>query len=265
MTASAAHPSDPSRCLCEHGFAVIPGLYAPGEIARIRHVLARVHRELGEPTPYRSDGVKWLADNVEISATGFVVHKLLGLAPELQRGVLEPELVDAARAVLGTDMHLEMVGGVVTNHERPFFEWHMHVGGIDDETYRRRGWRPTFDRPQRVAALVYLDEIGPETGQLLVYPREPTDPIEPPYPVSQRHWEGEVAVRGPPGTVVMLEQSTWHAVLPCAVATSLRMFVGFWFAASWATEAERVDESLRSLESPDDVLASVLPGPGKTR
>jgi hypothetical protein len=37
------------------------------------------------------------------------------------------------------------------------------------------------------------------------------------------------------------------------------MFVGFWFAAATATKSERIDESLYALESPDEVLASVLP------
>ncbi|HJL16291.1 MAG TPA: phytanoyl-CoA dioxygenase family protein [Sandaracinaceae bacterium LLY-WYZ-13_1] len=241
------------------GFAVLPGLYDADRVARLRAALGDVYRDAGEPTPYRAEGVAWPAENVEISATGFVVHKLLGFTPALRHGLLAPDAVAVVRGALGDAMHLEMVGGAVTNHVRPFFRWHMHVGGIDDETYRRRGWRPTFARPQRVAMLVYLDEMGPGTGQLLVYPREPSDPIEPPFDVDARAWSGQVAVEGPAGTVVLLEQSTWHAVLPRTREAPLRMFVGFWFAAPWATEAERVDESLRGLGAVDEVLASVLP------
>ena len=247
-----------SRQLRDESYTVMPGLYAPDRVADLRAVMERLYRDLGSPPPY-GQGVRWIAENLEVSSTGFVIHKLLGFTRALHHGLLPREAVEVVRRVLGADMHLEMVGGVISDHTRPFFEWHMHVGGIDDEAYRRNGLRPTFTSPQRVAMLVYLDEMRAESGQLLVYPRKVTDPIDPPFPVGQTHWDGEVAVVGPPGTVVMLEQSTWHAVRPSSIEDSLRMFVGFWFAAADATAAQRVDESLYALESPDELLVSVLP------
>jgi hypothetical protein len=150
------------------------------------------------------------------------------------------------------------VAGVVSDHTRPFLEWHMPVGGIDDERYRRQGLLPRFERPERISMLVYLDDMDERSGQLLVYPRKITDPMTPPQPISSRAWDGQVAVKGPAGTAVFMEQSTWHAVLP-RVDTSPRMFVGFWFAASHAAHAERTDETLRGLGAADEVLASVLP------
>jgi len=245
------------RQLRDESYAVCPGLYGAEEVALLREELARVHREAGSPVPY-GEGVTWLSENVELSSTGFVVHKLLGRAAGLSRGLLPAEVVAVARSVLGDDMHLEMVAGVVSDHTRPFFEWHMHVGGIDDERYRRDGLRPRFERAERVSMLVYLDEMNERSGQLLVLPRKITDPIEAPYDVASKRWEGQLAVSGPPGTAVLMEQSTWHAVLP-REDRSPRMFVGFWFAAAHATGAERTDESLLSLASPDDVLRSVLP------
>ncbi|MBX3272064.1 MAG: hypothetical protein KF729_17495 [Sandaracinaceae bacterium] len=248
-----------ARQLRERSFAVWPALYDGEAVARLRAALERVHREAGAPAPY-GEGVTWLGPGLELSATGLVIHGLLGRAPSLARGSLPADAVTIVRGALGEGMHLEAVGGVISDHRRRFFEWHMHVGGIDDEAYRRRGWRPTFDAPQRVAMIVYLDEMRADTGQLLIKPRAPADPLEPPFPISARRWEGQVAVEGPAGTAVWMEQSTWHAVLPRAPSDTLRMFVGFWFAAAHATVAERVDASLGALESPDDVLRAVLPG-----
>ena len=243
--------------LASESYAVWPALYSPAQIEAMRSELARVYREAGAPVPY-GEGVRWLGNDVELSSTGFVVHKLLGRAASLQQGLLPPEAIAIVRRVLGDDMQLEMVAGVVSDHTRPFFEWHMHVGGIDDERYRREGLRPRFERPERISMLVYLDEMREDSGQLLVLPRRIDDPLEPPYPIASRRWEGQVAVRGPAGTAVLMEQSTWHAVLP-RIEPSLRMFVGFWFAAAYATRAERTDETLRDLPAADEVLSSVLP------
>ncbi len=245
------------RQLGEESYAIWPALYDPDRVGAMRAELERVYREAGAPTPY-GVGVTWLGDGIEISSTGFVVHKLLGRSRTLHRDLLSREAVDLVRGVLGQDMHLEMVAGVVCDHTRPFFEWHMHVGGIDDELYRRQGLLPRFERAERISMIVYLDEMDEHSGQLLVLPRKITDPMTPPQPIASRAWDGQIAVRGPAGTAVFMEQSTWHAVLPRNHA-SPRMFVGFWFAAAHATQAERTDETLRELGDVDEVLASVLP------
>jgi hypothetical protein len=176
-----------SADLRERSFAIIPELYPAPQVVALRDVMGRLYRDLGSPRPY-GEGVQWLGENLEVSQTGFVIHKLLGFTRELHRGLLAHGAVELVRGALGRDMHLEMVAGVVTDHTRPFFQWHMHVGGIDDEAYRRRGLRPMFTKPERIAMLVYLDEMGPDTGQLLIYPRKITDPIEPPFPATERHW-----------------------------------------------------------------------------
>ena len=54
------------------------------------------------------------------------------------------------------------------------------------------------------------------------------------------------------------------AALPRTLETGIRMFVGFWFGRADAPTTERVDESLRYIDSPDEILRSVLPGPPRT-
>jgi hypothetical protein len=244
--------------LVERSYAVVPGRYGADKVARLRDGLLDIYGRLEAP-PLWSQEPEVLGENLELSGTGLVIHKLLSFNPELHRDMLEPDIVAIIRSVLGPDMHLEFAGAVITNYTRPFFKWHNHVGGIEDEKYRRLGLRPAIERPERVAMIVYLDEMGPDTGQLLIYPQRVSGAAGPPAPVEQPHWDGQVAVSGPPGTVVMIDQTTWHAALPRTVDEELRLFFGLWFAAACVPKTERVDESLFSIDSADPLLRSVLP------
>jgi hypothetical protein len=244
--------------LVERSYAVVPGRYDANKVARLRTGLLDIYGRLEAP-PLWSQEPRVLGENLELSGTGLVIHKLLSFNPELHRDLLEPDIVEIIRDVLGPDMHLEFAGAVITNYTRPFFKWHNHVGGIEDEKYRRLGLRPAIERPERVAMIVYLDEMGPETGQLLIHPRRVSGASGPPGPVDQPRWDEQVEVTGPAGTVVMIDQTTWHAALPRTVDQELRLFFGLWFAAACVPKTERVDESLFSIDSPDPLLRSVLP------
>lgn len=254
---SAADPVVAIDQLRRSGYAVLPGLYAPDRVQALRDALERAYRAVGSPPLFHPDRVS-PGEDLEISSTGFVFHKLLKFAPELAPTLLEPVAVEVLRAVLGDDMHLELVGGVLCDRTRPFFQWHTHVGGIDDERYRRAGLRPTFEQPQRVTMVLYLDDLVEGAGQLLVYPREITDPVRPPFAVDAQHWEGQVLVDCPAGSVVLIEQCTWHAALP-RTRPGLRMFIGGYFAAASAPATFDVDESLLALREPGALMASVLP------
>jgi hypothetical protein len=247
-----------SRQLVERSFAVMPGRYDLGKVERIRARIEAVHHSLGTPPLWSKQPIT-LEDGVEICGTGLVIHELLGRAPELSADVLESDVVEVIRGALGVDMQLEFAGAVICDHTRPFFEWHNHVGGIDDELVRRRGLRPAIEPAQRVAMLVYLDEMGPGTGQLLVHPHRLGGAAPPPQPVQRLHWEGQVEVQGPAGTVVLLDQTTWHAVLPRTIDRRLRCFFGLWFASASAPPSERVDASLVELDVDDPLLRSLLP------
>lgn len=255
--APARDLADAARQLVDDAYLVMPGLYGAAKVARIRGALAALYARLGRP-PLYAKAPRWVSDDVEVSGTGLVVHKLLGFDRELHRELLEPAAIDVLRRALGADMHLEFTGAVICDRSRPFFRWHHHVGGIDDERFRRLGLRPTIDRPERVAMLVYLDELAVDSGQLLVWPHRVCGAAPPPGPLDGRRWDGQLAVCGPPGTVVMIDQTTWHAALP-RVIDGPRYFFGLWFRAADAPEPERVDESLRRLDAADPLLRSVLP------
>ena len=256
---TAAFTSDPrlataARSLREDGHAVLTGLMPRERVEAMRQALDAAF-DAAAPELLHSKLPRWLAPDLEVSGTGLVFHQLLGRVPALADGLVHPLAHALMQEVLGEGVYLEFVGAVVCDRSRPFFEWHHHVGGIDDELARRQGRLPAGQRPERVAMLIYLDETGPGLGQLLVDPARRKGP--PPHPTDQTSWPGQVAVAGPPGTVVCLDQVTWHAVTAREVE-GLRRFVGLWFAAADAPAAEAVDRSLAVLQADDPALAAVL-------
>lgn len=250
-----------AELLRARSFAIFPGLYSAPRVERLRAGLLELYRRLGAPPLYAGEPV-WLGEDLEVSSTGLVVHKLLNFARSLHGDLLEPDAVATLRRVLGDDMRLEFAGAVIADHTRPFFAWHNHVGGIDDEAFRRRGLRPPIAGPERVAMLIYLEAMNADSGQLKIWPHRVDGAASPPYSVEMPDWPGQLEVCGPAGTAVMLDQCAWHAVAP-RVMDGLRLFVGLWFAAADARPSERVDESLLKFDTADLLLRSLLPGGGR--
>jgi ectoine hydroxylase-related dioxygenase (phytanoyl-CoA dioxygenase family) len=150
----------------------------------------------------------------------------------------------------------------VADSYRPFFAWHTHIGGIDDGKYRREGVWPHFDEPQRLMTLLYVNDIEPDNGPLLVYPRRVADPTPPPFDPYLKHWPDEVVLTPRKGSVVMMDQCTWHAVR-AKQSAGIRSFIGCYFRSSKAPPTEWEDESLRAIQGGSELLRSVLPGRSK--
>jgi hypothetical protein len=243
--------------LRERGFAVVPEAFSRDEVDLIRARLAARYDELGRPPTHARPPLA-PAKDVEVSPVGLVYHQLGRHFPELVTKILKTPIVDAIRSTLGDDMHLEYTSGILCHDERPFFPWHAHVGGVDNITYRKQGIFPTFEAPERVTALLYLDDLTEEQGTLLVHPRRITDPTEPPFDPNLEEWDGLVELHAKRGTVVILEQCTWHAARPKR-SIGIRAFVACYFASRRAPKTSWIDDSFHAAAASDPLLASVLP------
>lgn len=246
-----------ARELHDRGFAIFESAYSDEEVSFLRGLLTRRHAELGSPAlranpPYRP------AEDVEIGPAGIVLHKLATHHPEIAPRLYKPEIIEALRWLLGEGMYLELPAGVLSDASRPFFDWHTHIDGVDDAYYDNKRVYRTFQRSERATHVLYLDDLTKENGRLLVYPREVTDPTDPPYPVDAEHWEGQVAIECPAGSVVVIEQSTWHAA-ERKTSPGLRAFVGSYFAAATAKPTPLRDEGLLSWDGDDELFRSILP------
>jgi len=246
-----------ARELLERGYTVIRHSHSEDDVAAIRERILAIYAEHGTPTPY-ANPTRELSANVLVNPTGFVMFKLLAIAPELSPRLMSPRVVDVARALLGRDMHVELTGASLSDPSRPFFTWHNHIGGIDVEDYRERRAFPRFERSERLIAVLYLDDIDEGGGELLALPRKISEPTEPPFDLFTHHWAGEERITFPKGSTLIFEQCTWHAVLP-QLRPGIRIFVGCYFTSSAAAKTVAVDDSLRGFRGGGDLLQSVLP------
>jgi hypothetical protein len=252
--------ADHTRELVERGYTVFEGLYAPEWVAGIRADIEAIHAEVGQPACWSPTNQE-LAPDVNLCAAGLAVRRLLHMRPRWASNIVRPEVVQALRGALGDDMVLEIAGCVVSDRTRPFFGWHTHVGGIEDGEYRRAGKWPRIDRIQRVMTLTYLQDLDEGFGPMLIYPRKVGEPVEPPQDPDAESWEGQVVLDVPAGSLVAVDECTWHAVRPNR-RDELRMFVGLTYAASDAPVGGWADDKLAALTDLADasaLLRSVLP------
>jgi hypothetical protein len=252
---AAAH----TRELVERGYTVFERLYAPEWVRALRADIESIHAEVGRPRCYAS-GSEELAPDIHLCPAGLAVRRLLHLRPRWAADIVRPEVVGALRGAIGDDMVIEVAGCVVSDSSRPFFPWHAHVGGVNDGEYRRSGVWPSITRTQRVMTLTYLQDLDDQNGPMLVYPRRVGEPVEPPQDPDKLAWDGQVELRVPAGSLVALDECTWHAIRP-KLDEGLRIFVGLTYAARDAPIGGWADNELSGVaasEQASDLLRSLV-------
>ncbi len=247
----------PLRELREQGYTVFERAYSEEEVDFLRSRLVGAWQSIGSP-PLRSDPPTRPYPDVELGPAGVVFHGITNRFPEMAPRLYKPEIIDVLRGLLGDDMRLELPAGALSDASRPFFDWHTHIDGVDDAFYENRRVFTTFQRSLRVTHLLYLDDLTPENGRLLVYPRRITDPTNPPFDPKVQEWEGRVEIACPRGSVVVIEQCTWHAAYPKR-SPGMRGFIGSYFAASAARPTPWTDPKLSSWQGDDPLFRSLIP------
>lgn len=232
----------PASALARQGWAWLPPAHSEDDLRFFRERLDALRARFGVTELHRPTPV-WLAETVEVAGPGLAFYQLLGLAPELAPRLFPAPVLGAVRAILGEAMHLELVGAVMSDEARRFTEWETHLGGIDDERWRREGRRPVKPRVERVVAFLFLDAMTEDTGPWRVLPRRVGDPAEPAGDLRAPDWPGAVTLSGPRGGILLLDESTWHAVTPRRVA-GVRRFLGAYFARDDVAPTVGLDASL---------------------
>ncbi len=238
------------------GFALLPAIHPVESLDRIDRALDAVHARHGSP-PLTGRGARWLDEGVEIAPPGLALYGLLGFAPELAPELFRPEALAVLRALLGPEMHLELVGAVLSDESRPFTEWESHAGGIDDERWRKTGIRPRRTSIVRMVHFLFVDPLT-DDGPWQVIPRAIGDPVDPRGDIHEPDWSGAHPITADAGSVLLLEESVWHSVRPLS-RPGRRRFVGSYFASSAAEVPIGRDASLDVLaEAGDSVLRPLL-------
>jgi hypothetical protein len=243
--------------LRERGYTVFERAYDDSEVRYLRGLLLDAYDRVGRP-PLRANPPVRPAENVEVGPAGIIFHKLTRLFPEVGPHLLKRPIVETMRRLMGPGMYLELPAGVLSDASRPFFDWHTHIDGVDDAFYGNRRPYPSFTTSERVTHLLYLDDIDERRGRLLVLPRKIGEPTAPPQDPRAERWEGMVAIECPAGSVVVLEQCTWHAAERMTVP-GLRSFVGCYFSSGRGRPTPLADPELAHWSGSDALFRSVLP------
>lgn len=238
------------------GFTVFEALYDASWVARMRKAILGIYEEAGRPKCYASQTQEHQA-GLYIGPAGFAIPQLLPRLDADER-VAHPEVIKTLRAFLGEDMRLEIAGAVVTDSSRPHFAWHNHVGGHDDGIYRKSGEWPVVDHARRVMTLTYLQDLDEDHGPLHIHPHQVGEASSPPHDPRSRDWPGEVVLRPRAGSLVVIEECTWHAV-QAATKADKRIFVGLAYAAANADVGGWADAGIKDVGAfHNDVLLRSL-------
>lgn len=238
------------------GFALLPAVHPPESLTRIDRALDAIHGRYGSP-PLTGQGATWLDEGVEIAPPGLALYGLLRFAPALAPDLFRPEPLAVLEAVLGPEMHLELVGAVLSDETRPFTEWESHAGGIDDERWRKSGKRPRRQAIVRMVHFLFVDPLT-DAGPWQLIPRAIGDPVDPEGDIHEPDWPSAEPITAEAGSVLLLEESVWHSVRPLSVP-GRRRFVGSYFASPDAEVPIGRDTSLDALaDAGDSVLQPLL-------
>lgn len=224
------------------GFVVVPARVPEAVARECSAALQATWEACGEPALYARDDVRHQED-VVVSPVGFTLSEILSHAPSLAEVLVDPALLSLFHELLGPKLELEMGAAIRSDHTRPFFFWHNHLGGIDGEDYRHAETLPQPTQAERIACTLYLSPLDEDHGTMLLRPRGYLDPPAHPAGDIQMPWPGAVELRVEVGSVLVLDQSTWHAVTPMKVAGT-REFAGFFIRRRGVT-AVREDPSIR--------------------
>jgi hypothetical protein len=243
--------------LRRQGFTVFDGLYDASWVERMRAAILGIYEEAGRPTCY-SPQTKEHQAGLYIGPAGLAIPQLLPRLDPDER-VAHPDVIDSLRAFLGEDMRLEIAGAVVSDASRPRFAWHNHVGGHDDGIYRQSGEWPVVDHGRRVMTLTYLQDLDEKHGPLHIQPHRVGEASAPPHDPRLSQWPNEVVLRPRAGSLVVIEECTWHAVL-AATKNDKRIFVGLAYASATAELGGWADTKIGDVHAchNDPLLRSLL-------
>lgn len=248
-----------AREIIDSGYTVFEQAWSPAEVRRLRAMIVeRFEAEPNLPEQLWTTKDYQINDSVSMAYTGVVIYSMVRDRPEIAELLFKPEIIASLREVLGSDMAIEVVGAVVTDETRPFFAWHTHIGGYDDGDIQSSGKWPTVTSADRITTLLYLDDIDDEGGMLLVYPREVRDPTA---PIGDPHseWDGQIEVPVRKGSLVAMEQCTWHTARPMK-REGLRVFLGVNYRSRRIPAPDWADETLAAGVPHSPLLGELLGG-----
>jgi ectoine hydroxylase-related dioxygenase (phytanoyl-CoA dioxygenase family) len=236
-----------TEAFVKNGYLVFERFFSPAQTHRLRDALDAVAADEGHSA---RSGKDW--------GGIYLRHLMEKHEAFLEMFRLEPFL-SLARATLGPQVQvLPMTGRIaLPDDDGQATPWHIHQRVVPTP-------RPPFFSPPHVLdALIYLDDIGDDSGPLCMvpgshlwedreFPGGPHDDIE-----------GQVLVRVPAGSVVLIHGNLWHRALPTTPGGDVRRLLILPYTHAWTqlpSFGERPRNGLMAplFDSPDPVTREML-------
>jgi ectoine hydroxylase-related dioxygenase (phytanoyl-CoA dioxygenase family) len=192
------------------------------------------------------DELRRAADEIESSVSekqgkgtrgdfgGLFVRDLIDRHTAFHKLIDFPPLLSVARAVIGpqVQVHASVLRVSYPELGDQRVEWHFHQRVVPDPL------PPWFYRPALVDNLIYLDDITPESGPLVVLPGSHQWDEDLP---SGDHSDkpGQVVVTVPAGSVVTSHSSLLHKALPTLPTGTRRRLIIIGYSPVWMRQVDR--------------------------
>ena len=230
-------PNDPPRVVDVHAtHAELDHLLNEGYVVRERAIppdlLARLRAAADEVEAIERPKAKTVSAH---NFGGLFVRDLIDRHPTFRDELVryQPTL-SVARAVLGpmVQVHATVLRVSYPHEEHQAVEWHFHQRVIPEPT------PPWFYRPCVIDNLIYLDDLTPDAGPLVVLPR--THLVDRGLPGGDfADKPGQVVVTCPAGSIVTSHAGLWHrAIAPKPNAPKRRLLI-LGYSPTWMKPVDR--------------------------
>lgn len=141
--------------------------------------------------------------------------------------------LSVARAVLGPLVQIRGFSARISYPNEPNQEtqWHIHQQVISDPL------PPFFVHPHGLDCLIYLDELNDANGPLCFLPSSHWNTR---YHTPNEDFEdkpGQIVVRAPAGSCVIIHSNLWHRALPTTPAGRKRRLIIMTYTPTWMKQA----------------------------
>jgi hypothetical protein len=242
-----------------HGFAVLRGMWDEEVLDALTVACVSAQQRLVDGRLSQRHGTLELVDDEDGQRTARFanyVARITEVDPAIRTAVLEPALVELAKAILGPDCWL-LEGD-------PFGVLYQDVRTSRDSSYTRIGWHsdwqsgPHLDKWPSVAFTIHIDGTGPDNGFLRVVPGSHLWATPAPYrnvnnvrvpessrptggytdtppplemPLGFEKIPGELAVYCERGDVLFHDAYLWHSAARATTDDAVRRHVrGGWYS-----------------------------------
>ena len=205
----------------EQGYLVRERLFTPAQTERLRAALQEVaDREIAEGQVSVSTGAGF---------GGLFLRHLMDKHPDFLELFRFAPTLSVARAMLGPQVQVLPLTARISYPDQPNqqTEWHIH------QRVHTNPPAPFFSFPHVLDTLIYLDDLNEANGLLSVVPGTHLHTHEDVPKNLCDDIAGQVDLRLPAGSVVLIHGNLWHRALPTTPQGTVRHLLILPYAASW--------------------------------